>query len=833
MEDPWGSPWASSDTTAPKHDPSPSPPKSFLSPPPKAFFGSNASNVPSQSPWADDDGLGDWAGSDQAESTGWGPWNDLGVHASQLTPRPDSTGKQSPIAWPSSAATSPGLKPTLRSRSSSVFRQHALDPWSADSSWNDLAVSLSPTRLNVEAPRPHDEDVAVASNEVIIQVNGPETSRDTAAGISGEKTLQDAGQKTSDLLPSKPCDLRDNGVEHESPSRPSSISSVESDHGADRQDSPITSIDEDPKSRPPYPSRKASRKVSELVGLYDGLTRAASEEPAGPEHSAPHQTKSPDGSNTQDHSLEDNDEADSRGYDSAVSDVEGVQKASTTSVSSGRSSTPRAKLRDDSGSEVDPGVITPKGTSVAVQQLINEFGAIKFTVDLKTIDELFARAPDDTEDNSGPGCDIPDRVITDSFTTVEERKTWYRVSRYGSMRNHNSGDEENYHRVNWKTCQLHTDTIKIVRRWMEEDSFSGKATLGGSKRTSVFNWDSSAAPIDLDTVFARKPAQTHARVGSIAPPKHAQYPSIDSSGSVTAPRKASGDSVSSLGQLRGNATPPAASFSWSSSAIDSIAATQPNTINGSGSKTSGLTSASHRTFDPIPPLPLSSKATQVPPPSRKQTNEHDSEDTDDDAWGEMISSPTQEPAIVTNSLWDNEKDAILAPNTTLAEFEVRHSFNHPQAATMTINSADSGIKATASEQSGRVLSIIPSDDPLSEEARRRAVSNTTAVSNVDPWASADFSVFDPPRVTPVPSAIDSLPTQVASLQSLQTSQVLLPQPPSSPKPQSHIHPSSSKGATTPTAKVTLGPLQTSQEEQEAKLVRQIIQNLPDLSYMIR
>ncbi|KAH8656506.1 hypothetical protein BGZ60DRAFT_341701, partial [Tricladium varicosporioides] len=101
---------------------------------------------------------------------------------------------------------------------------------------------------------------------------------------------------------------------------------------------------------------------------------------------------------------------------------------------------------------------------------------------------------------------IPDTVPHDSFTSTEQRKTWYRVSRYGPMRKHNTGDDENYVRVNWAKSVVRTDTLKIVARWIEEDRISGRVVLGGgSKAGSIFGWnDAKSKPASISAAFATK-----------------------------------------------------------------------------------------------------------------------------------------------------------------------------------------------------------------------------------------------------------------------------------------------------------------------------------------
>ncbi|EFX00329.1 hypothetical protein CMQ_7331 [Grosmannia clavigera kw1407] len=65
-------------------------------------------------------------------------------------------------------------------------------------------------------------------------------------------------------------------------------------------------------------------------------------------------------------------------------------------------------------------------------------------------------------------------------------------------------DEGNYRTVSWQGSVVRSETVKIVRRWMEEDSFTGKPVLGLSgTRGNLFGWDSTTEPVALNDVFKR------------------------------------------------------------------------------------------------------------------------------------------------------------------------------------------------------------------------------------------------------------------------------------------------------------------------------------------
>uniref|UniRef100_A0A0D2XV47 Uncharacterized protein n=1 Tax=Fusarium oxysporum (strain Fo5176) TaxID=660025 RepID=A0A0D2XV47_FUSOF len=166
-----------------------------------------------------------------------------------------------------------------------------------------------------------------------------------------------------------------------------------------------------------------------------------------------------------------------------------------------------------------------------------------FAIDMTKLDDIFPSI-----ETSFPSPEpIPDVIIDDSFTSISERKAWYLMSRPGSMRKHNLGDDENYVRVGWGNSQVREQAIRIVRRWMEEDSITGRVVLGrrgGAAGAKIFNWDSSApsTEISISELLARK--------------NHSRQASAASKGTV--------------------ASPTAAAFGWGSNPIPSPTVAAPS-----------------------------------------------------------------------------------------------------------------------------------------------------------------------------------------------------------------------------------------------------------------
>ncbi|KAI4860570.1 hypothetical protein F4820DRAFT_106911 [Hypoxylon rubiginosum] len=839
MDDPWGSPWASSEPTS-KHDPpTPSPPNNLLSPPPKAFFGST-SNLQSQSLWPDNDGFGDWAGTEQTDTADWGVWAEPSSQNSQPSPRPDESAKRGSIAWPSSAATSPGLRPIPRSRASSVFRHHSPDPWATEISLHNEAqdTPTTPSSSNalelaaVDSPRePAETRLPSARKQDAAESSEPGVD-DAQSRQDGEITA-DNGLQIWESSPS-PKDSREPHdpninitpkVEiHDTRSRPSSTFSRDSSVVVERQDSPITSIDEDPKTRLQAMPRKVSGKVQELVGLYDGLAKTITEESPAPTRLEPSRSRSRGSSRSQTRNAEAGEDADFGDFEDAKSEYDRTAADDSASPTfSRRPSTPKALSKEISvqsqtrePADCQP---TPSGISlVTVQQIIEKFGPIRFDVNLESIDKLFpdlAQGPSDNVEEEEAD-EIPDRVIDDNFTTISERKTWYRMSRFGSMRKHDSGDDDNYHRVEWSTSHLHSDTIKIVRRWMEEDSISGRVTLGAGKRTSVFNWDSSAAPVDLGKVFPRKESTTHSRTNSIPPKQSLEGSTHSASPPVVKSMKS---------PIKPPDAPPIPSFGWSSNGMSTT-----NPISNGKEQSGHAKSASQSTPTTTKSEPESTVHAPVQPPPQPIQTEATLEDEDE--WGEMVSSPKAEtqPSSALKSQSLNDRNYIASAPVPPAD---------------TIKPDGKSKAVSQSSSSVPKLSVsIPQSSQASKQAVNQSVSSAMA-QRVDPWPLADFSIFEnlsartpkSPKQDLWPLADFSVfesPTS-GSVSNWMGSLKSKSKPRPKPGENDQVRASTDTVAEArPPLKAVLGPIQKpGKERDQDEIVRNIVQNLPDLSYMLR
>jgi len=807
MDDPWGSPWA---TAAPAQR-TPSPTKSDLEPPPRAFLSTTSSprlpavSVSVESPWADDnDGFGDWAAADTTttsvqSASGWGGgWGGADTPGSahgnrHLTPTPKDEGfgfgQASPIAWPGSIAS-----PSSKNGQPSTFRQPSPDPWASEfDDFKEARDVQSTPRLVLDQPSTPSSPQEMEASSSEEQPRSIWDNEDAGAAVdaaSGGAAVAHGvvnGPSSSIMEPDAPKDnISSDHVAQSRPStssgprsshsRSSSTSRHDSDFDGDRQDSPITSVDEDAKSRIAPPARKVSGKIQVLVEKYDGLAKATVDEPrpVRRESSVTPQTRATPGTETP--SEEATDFGDFEQAEEAPSTPPPQDwKPSSPRHSLERSPTPRMRSPETPTRQRPASAVFASPPSA--ESPVVKMKPPKFDIDLKQVDRLFDDLQlDPPASRHEIESALPDNIITDSFTQISERKAWYRISRQGSSRMHNSGDSENYRRIAWPTTTVHDETLKIVRRWMEQDSITGRTTLGGgANRTNMFNWDSAAEPVALEQIFAKRRRQPRptslqqpVKLPPLIPPAPTPPPGSTTNSSVTAPKL----------RPMSLAGPAAASFGWSSSPVEQGPVEKLQTIQP--------TKPVQNQDQPLALAP--SQITTSPNPPLSQAED------DDDEWGEMVSSPPVDAKPMTLPAFDGTD--TKRPNNSAG------ATTHPPA----IPAFPAGRpSADAAHSSIEDLWELPQPDkpskPPPTETKRVAA---------DPLSYFDQAVM--PTVTAAAShgSANFTPTTPLAI--------------SSPLPIP---------VEIPVGKAA--PLRSSTDDQTDvdSSVRRIIDNLPDLSYMLR
>jgi hypothetical protein len=520
MDDPWGSPWAA-DTQQ-----NGAPPLSGLEPPPRAFLTSNGPPVPTiatSSPWAlDDGGFGEWASAEPAStksvsaSSGWHGWsNGDGATPGQLAPAPkdEEFAGASPISWPGNAATqvavSPGVKALTRSRSSSQFRQPSPDPWAAGFDLSPVPGpkperKRSSPRLNAKSEEDYTSgrDGAASAEERSRRGTGTTLAVPTNPWEDDQlwNTVADAEESVEGESEEEPKPDLSKKEEREN-KRPSTSSSDQSRQDERPQDSPMTSSDEDPRPRPPIQQRTVSSKVQVLVDMFDGLSKQPEVELVERETVTRSVEKV---ANQEDVNVAV--EAGYGGSDETQSSASGEPAA--TPRPRAQTPTSMADLSHKGDTTPAPEQRSPPGTKTMpsnLQVLTEKFGPIHFEIDAVTAAAALFPELEPSRAFTEPDLYVPDSLQMDSFTEISERKSWYRISRQGTMRKHNAGDDDNYRRVGWADSTVRVDTLKIVRRWMEEESTGLRLPIGGGAgKGNMFGWDSAAEPVTLEEVFRRK-----------------------------------------------------------------------------------------------------------------------------------------------------------------------------------------------------------------------------------------------------------------------------------------------------------------------------------------
>lgn len=274
-------------------------------------------------------------------------------------------------------------------------------------------------------------------------------------------------------------------------------------HSGERPESPRTSF-EDELKRPPL-QRNQSSKVKELVEHFDNLVAAKVEtlNEHGKRFNEEEGTKimyenEEDGDDFGDFAegCQDETEDDSM----AVFNDEIPQSDAIVEKQIPTETTPPSDAQGDAQAAIKPA---------------------SFSIDIDLIQNLTAS---DTEffevAEPMPDKELPVDPTAQEFGSDEHRKIWYRISRYGTLRKHDSGDYENYARITWPTSSTRDETLKIVARWMEEDRIGRGITLGGANKLgSLFGWRESSGLLGGALFDTKSRATDKPKMSALPSPK--------------------------------------------------------------------------------------------------------------------------------------------------------------------------------------------------------------------------------------------------------------------------------------------------------------------------
>ena len=488
----------------------------------------------------------------------------------------------------------------------------------------------------------------------------------------------------------------------------------------------------------PEPVRQSS-KVQELVDMFDGIAKG-SVSPAESSIATP--------------PLQ-------RARDVGTGQIGGQDEQGDEAVASQTTAAPDKALDVDITARAPEPEVSPTANGWPEDEATGESGTlspiprvrintdIQWPVDLSHLDDLFPS----TVDHEVEPEPLPDTIIDDTFATISERKTWYRISRFGSKRKHDTGNDENYVRVDWAHSAVRDKSIRIVRRWMEEDSIAGRVTLGARQKGaiggSMFNWDSKAEPVDVGALLGR--GRGHER-------------------------RMSKDSKGSKGMI---APPPEGpAFGWSSQTTSptstSFSAASRAQVNGAmGAKSrpqSLIMPPQSRVSRPIesPVQPKARPQSLVMPPAQamfrpsidsalaspslaaawdRSTTVSKPAEEDEDDWGEMVSSPTV-AAVDTFGSVDSQP-----PRTMKA---VGEDVTPPSAANLALKGspimAESSLKqpkASGEDQTLPSATTFAWDD-IERRSSDAPVAPTTTETNPDEEAFGWAEFEKPASKTPEP-----------------------------------------------------------------------------------
>ncbi|EPE27942.1 hypothetical protein GLAREA_04733 [Glarea lozoyensis ATCC 20868] len=914
MDDPWGSPWADdANLTQPN--------KAFVkgndepdrTAPPTLKFKVSGSNLAQQSNnpfWKDagaeqdDDGFGNWAdvpantgvGLDSAIDGWGGNTGSMGnSRLDKLTPRSDDG---SAVSWGDTSLAQENFvarpAPSLSINAANVVRQPSPDPWA----FNELSSTQSDSHDDGDQELQQDDiknsamaiDLDVNDSKLVdrelqtLTDNQAEIFSDVNETVEPAVVLEDKQNSTSSAeTPEIPEEedkpLSDATIEPirssitqdvaPSSSRPSSAPSDESRQDGRFAESPRTSLDDEPK-RLQMP-RQAS-KVHQLVEHFDTLakregtpelqdgrvsaggesTTSANDKQEDLDDNETYEQKVESDRATQDEDGNENEEDDDFGDfgDFEEGDFDGDQPEAAQIFQQSESDL----VSDEAANinQTDSPATSPE--------------PVEFSPNVVLLNDMY---PDLVANLVPEKIFIPDVVPHDSFSSVEERKMWYRLSRYGPMRKHESGDDENYVRINWAKSSVREETLKVVARWIEEDRISGRVVLGGgSKAGSIFGWnDPKSKPASIAAAFAeRNPRKKKSSIVSLPPTEiPREWPtglvrdrSTSKGRSASKPRRRSSvkpakvvDDIDS-GRVPALTT-PVVDFGWSSNATlgnDQRTANQPHSSHNASESTSSFTYMSGNSS----PTPLQAPTTKrasfkslshsITPTSYNAVAESRQQNSilpvsttssiqpskpagvalaADDDWGEMVASPVvasaptlpiQESVHKTFQAADN----ILSVDKAAASASMKADQSHPPRSSMdqiliptpVSTQTTSGDPPLAFAFDSSMSSTKQEASPLPFPDSKTAAAISQAGSS-DPWASADFSFFDTAPSISAPA--------------------LAPKPQKKPVAVS-VPPRS--GPTSIMPAPAISKTRRSKEEMEQdKIVESIISGLPDLSYMLK
>lgn len=835
MDDPWGSPWAD-ETPEIAEKPVDAKPKPTIVPAKPQPFDSAT-----KSPWDEDEDFGEWAalpGNATQESPhatikyADDDWNFQANEGQEAQGEEVTTANDIDSPW-TTPSNEPAKSSPLKPQGVSGEEKHDLhDPWAqstqdeqlpheeAGGSGHNAAPDTSNLHGRISGDTDTSEEQWLKSDLEVSSLPHETPSQETTSKIHiaepfplpmGEPDLP----SQDSISPSLISDIPEK--EASQSSRPSLSLSDRSPHHETVADSPRTSVEEE--TRRPTLESVDSSKVKQLVQLFDGL---AVELPIARDES-----KSTDSSSdTSEHTSE---MPSVEGIKDEFGDFEdGVSYVSATE-NSNENNVVTSIPNPIKTSKKTEGVAISHQEPLKDDMDINSRNSIRFDIDKSVVNQLYPAIKTLPQSTSYGPSEIENPIL-DSFSTVEQRKVWYRISRYGTMRKYNAGEDDNYVRIDWNHSKVREETLKIVQKWMEQDRIGGGLIHGGGGRLeSMFSWGKPGqAPVVEALPRAGLLGHRTSQAGetfmhsSMPPSEHKLGHSRQQS------------SVGSTKSIPSSPAEVSSHFSWSTS--------QPMSTS-SGASTGDMSTRSHphpshsRKVSAISPVSNAFEQSHPLPiqPLQPQPITVDFEDRNkgtlkaeenDEEWGEMVSSPITpsfpKPPIVPPAnrrhKYSHSIMGVLDPSPTAKSHGIKHFRNASLGHQM------EDFKPESSKN------MAPSFVPQEPGGTSLGGNSKSAAHSDDAWAGADFSFFESP------STESTGLTGSGSLQSLpkQSSPALKPLSARADVSKRFHEPANQIKVQPPSApRAPNVGRRTKEEIEQDRIVKDIIQGLPDLSYMLR
>ncbi|KFY11328.1 hypothetical protein V491_07256 [Pseudogymnoascus sp. VKM F-3775] len=827
MDDPWGSPWA---------DEAPGTTKKLDEARPKPIVIATEKELPfdsgPRSPWDDDQDDENWSANldrvvqEQHSSTrkdvdaGWS------YHQSNAR---DPLGKNETVPsrvdspWaPHSHGAGESPKQNLQIEGGG---QSFDDPWAqldtqieakpspvANTDVDSYQAHVEPSEVANDARQEELQPESSVKKSPELEISHLQNSDDKACAIESPNH-EEPDAYPSDNGGSQPPTSETQDKDAPQSSRSSSSLSEHSHHHETTSDSPHTSPDGESRHIPVEP--KDTSKVKDLVQLFDGL---AVESPSTPERrSNEHLPLDSSEPAPEEHSPAES-EDEFGDFEDGVSFVSTNADSDEPKVSTDASTSMKASENPDLEKPI---ISRPE------ERRTFERGSVNFDIDKSIVDRLFLdneTLPKST--NYGPS-DIDNP--TDSLLTVEQRKVWYRISRYGTMRKHNSGDDDAYVRMGWQHSKVREKTLDIVHKWMEEGRLGAGMTLGVGRVEAMFSWGKPGqAPNSEALPVTRKASQS----SKAKQPALHTSPPRESGHDVKPSHKRQKSSVGSIKSIISSPIEPSPRFSWSSAQPASpglATAITPvsNDFHPESLRQEPVIPPISKAFEspspvPVPIEPLKPKPAAEPPAPEQRREDVPKANDDDDEWGEMVASPATPNFPVLSGFPSSQVNA--PPNPTQTFSPVGTTNNHVR-------------KHFRNTSLGNQLSgsIPPKpfdmDDFVPKASNRSSLGDLSKLMSrsEDPWANADFSMFESPSTAPT-SVPSSKPPPYASKPSPIVPKLVPVAPKDAPVSSTTklAKPTSPQTSSTPPVE-----RKSKAELEQDKIVRDIINGLPDLSYMLR